>query len=56
MLHWVTNGEPVLAFTVENEQVFVPASVLLRALVDKTEFEIYEDIIRGGGNSLSLEE
>ncbi|VUZ42261.1 unnamed protein product [Hymenolepis diminuta] len=56
MLHWVTNGEPVLAFTVENEQVFVPVSVLLRALVDKTEFEIYEDIIRGGGNSLSLEE
>nr|CDS32757.1 DNA directed RNA polymerase I subunit RPA2 [Hymenolepis microstoma] len=56
MLHWVTNGEPVLAFTVENEQVFVPVSVLLRALVDKTDFEIFEDIIRGGRNSLSLEE
>ncbi|VDO10449.1 unnamed protein product, partial [Rodentolepis nana] len=56
MLHWVTNGEPVLAFTVENEQVFVPVSILLRALVDKTDFEVYEDIIRGGRNSLSLEE
>lgn len=56
MLHWVMNGEPTLSFTVENEQVFVPISILLRALMDKTELEIYEDIRRGGGNSLSLEE
>ncbi|VDD80201.1 unnamed protein product [Mesocestoides corti] len=56
MLHWVMNGEPILAFTVENEQLFVPISILLRALMDKTELEIYEDIRCGGGNSLSLEE
>lgn len=56
MLHWVINGEPTLAFTVENELLFVPISVLLRALVDKKELEIFEDICRGGGNSLSLEE
>ena len=56
MLHWVMNGEPTLSFTVENEQLFVPISILLRALMDKTELEIYEDIRRGGGNSLSLEE
>ncbi|EUB58436.1 DNA-directed RNA polymerase I subunit RPA2 [Echinococcus granulosus] len=56
ILHWVMNGEPTLAFTVENEQLFVPISILLRALMDKTELEIYEDIRRGGGDSLSLEE
>ncbi|VDM31556.1 unnamed protein product [Hydatigera taeniaeformis] len=56
ILHWVMNGEPTLAFTVENEQLFVPISILLRALMDKTELEIYEDIRRGGGDSLSLDE
>ncbi len=56
MLHWLMNGEPTLAFTVEIEQLFVPISILLRALMDKTELEIYEDIRCGGGSSLSLEE
>lgn len=56
MLHWLMNGEPTLAFTVENEQLFVPISIILRALMDKTELEIYEDIRCGGGSSLSLEE
>nr|VZI42136.1 unnamed protein product [Spirometra erinaceieuropaei] len=56
MLHWLMNGEPFLAFTVDREQFFVPISLILRALMDKTELEIYEDIRRGGGTSLFLEE
>ncbi|THD25069.1 DNA-directed RNA polymerase subunit beta [Fasciola hepatica] len=56
MLHWLMNGEPTLAFVVEREQFFVPISILLRALVAKTEFEIFDDIRRGSGESLSLEE
>ncbi|KAG5450899.1 DNA-directed RNA polymerase I subunit RPA2 [Clonorchis sinensis] len=56
MLHWLMNGEPVLAFIVEREQFFVPISILLRAMVNKTEFEMFDDIRRGSGESLSLEE
>nr|CAH8843191.1 unnamed protein product [Trichobilharzia regenti] len=56
MLHWLMNGEPALAFIVEREQFLVPISIILRALVKKTEFEIFDDIRRGSGESLSLEE
>ncbi|CAI2727229.1 unnamed protein product [Schistosoma spindalis] len=56
MLHWLVNGEPALAFIVEREQFLVPVSIILRALVKKTEFEIFDDIRRGCGESFSLEE
>ncbi|CAH8510555.1 unnamed protein product [Schistosoma intercalatum] len=56
MLHWLVNGEPALAFIVEREQFLVPISIILRALVKKTEFEIFDDIRRGCGESFSLEE
>ncbi|CAL8096109.1 unnamed protein product [Calicophoron daubneyi] len=56
MLHWLMNSEPTLAFVLEREQFFIPISILLRALVNKTEFEIFDDIRRGSGESLSLEE
>ncbi|KAF5399581.1 DNA-directed RNA polymerase subunit beta [Paragonimus heterotremus] len=56
MLHWLMNSEPTLAFIVQREQYFVPISIILRAMVNKTEYEMFDDIRRGSGESLSLEE
>ncbi|KAL3319114.1 DNA-directed RNA polymerase I subunit RPA2 [Cichlidogyrus casuarinus] len=56
ILHWLNSGEPMLAITIVRQQFFIPFSIIIRAFSNKTELEIFDDIRRGSGESLSLED
>ena len=54
ILHWRLNGGPVLTFSVRKRAYFLPVALLLRALTDRSDMEIYEAVVRGAEDSLSL--
>ena len=47
VLHYLTNGTVQVMITNRKELYFVPIVLLLKALVDKSDYEIYKALIRG---------
>ncbi|XP_065889347.1 DNA-directed RNA polymerase I subunit RPA2-like [Dysidea avara] len=47
ILHYLTDGSVILCLTRNKEQFFLPLMTILKALVDKTDSFIYNEIIRG---------
>eukprot|EP00959_Pyramimonas_sp_CCMP1952_P088031 1841973-Pyramimonas_sp.AAC.1 len=44
-LHYLTDGRANLAFSLRKREYFIPAALLLKALVDTTDREIYDKIV-----------
>ncbi|XP_003739764.1 DNA-directed RNA polymerase I subunit RPA2 [Galendromus occidentalis] len=47
VLHYLTNGTVQVMITNRKELYFVPIVLLLKALVDKSDYEIYKSLIKG---------
>jgi len=56
-LHYLSDGTSRLRFTFRKQEFFVPSYVLLRALVDSTDREVYERITDGNavGNTFAAD-
>ncbi|OQR72842.1 DNA-directed RNA polymerase I subunit RPA2-like [Tropilaelaps mercedesae] len=50
VLHYLTNGTVQVMITFRKEVYFVPALLLLKALVDKSDYEIYKALTKGCEN------
>ncbi|XP_027863285.1 DNA-directed RNA polymerase I subunit RPA2 isoform X1 [Xiphophorus couchianus] len=46
-LHYLENGTVMLNFIYQKEMFFLPLSFALKALVDFTDFQIYQELIKG---------
>eukprot|EP01087_Luapelamoeba_hula_P020938 TRINITY_DN7228_c0_g1_i2.p1 TRINITY_DN7228_c0_g1~~TRINITY_DN7228_c0_g1_i2.p1 ORF type:complete len:1100 (+),score=114.71 TRINITY_DN7228_c0_g1_i2:76-3375(+) len=45
-LHYLTTGNCNVRFTINKQEFFVPVAILLKALVNTTDREIYENLVR----------
>jgi DNA-directed RNA polymerase I subunit RPA2 len=55
ILHYLDNGSANLCFAHQKEIFFVPAVMVLKALVDMPDFEIYRCLMRGCEQSAFVE-
>ncbi|KAN0050755.1 hypothetical protein ACTA71_003903 [Dictyostelium dimigraforme] len=53
-LHYINDGQTTLRFLYRRQEFFLPATLLLKALKDTTEKEIYENIVQGDNENTFL--
>ncbi|KAG7164844.1 DNA-directed RNA polymerase I subunit RPA2-like [Homarus americanus] len=56
VLHYLTTGEAKLEFAVKRELFFVPLIMILKALMDYSDQQIYQHLIRGRENDMYFTE
>ena len=53
-LHYLNNGSATLRFTIRKQEFLVPVLVVLRALSDCTDMEIYQRLLQGEHDNMFL--
>ncbi|EGC31907.1 RNA polymerase I, second largest subunit [Dictyostelium purpureum] len=53
-LHYISDGQITLRFLYRRQEFFLPATLLLKALKDTTEREIYENLVQGDNENTFL--
>nr|WCZ58694.1 DNA-directed RNA polymerase I subunit RPA2 [Seculamonas ecuadoriensis] len=47
LLHYLTDGEVLLAFTMAKQQFYLPVTLILKALKETTDREVYDRVLQG---------